>query len=120
MSPPALKGGGLRLDARHRVLLFHTTHETLHAEAILKERRRRFKLIPRPRFIQDDCGLALVIPADEREAVEALFPPEGVYVKAAFRIGEEGTWTREDYPPAPISYGSEVSESPSPSASSWD
>lgn len=105
--PPA---GRLDLTDKHFVLLFHTTHETMHADSILKKNRMRFKLIPRPRDIQDDCGLGLVIVKEDRRKVEGMLTPEDVYIKAAFRIEKEGTWTRENYPKAPISYDSPASE----------
>jgi len=100
--------GSPRLDLtdKHFVLLFHTTHETMHAESILKNSRMRFKLIPRPRDIQDDCGLGLVIVKEDRPKVEALLPTEDVYIKAAFHIEKDGQWIRENYPPAPFSYDS--------------
>jgi hypothetical protein len=82
----------------------------MHAESILKDHRMRFKLIPRPREIKDDCGLGLVIVKEDRRKVEALLPGEDVYIKAAFHIEKDGQWTRESYPPAPISYGSPPSE----------
>jgi hypothetical protein len=102
--------GRLALSEKHFVLLFHTTHETMHAESILKDRRMRFKLIPRPRDIQDDCGLGLVIVKEDRSKTESLLKPEDIYIKAAFHIEKEGKWTRENYPPAPISYDSPPSE----------
>jgi hypothetical protein len=103
-SSPA--AGRYELTDKHFILLFHTTHETMHAEAVLKQSRFRFKLIPRPRDIQDDCGLGLVIVKEDRPRVEKLLPPQGAYIKAAFHIEKDGTWTRENYPPAPISYDS--------------
>ena len=99
----------LALTDKHFVLLFHTTHETMHAESILKNSRMRFKLIPRPRDIQDDCGLGLVIVKEDRPKVEALLPTEDVYIKAAFHIEKDGQWIRENYPPAPLSYDSPLS-----------
>jgi hypothetical protein len=102
--------GRLSLTNQHFVLLFHTTHETMHAESILKTHRMRFKLVPRPRDIQDDCGLGLVIVKEDREKAEAYLPPEGIYIKAAFHIEKDGQWIRENYPPAPISYDSPPSE----------
>lgn len=100
----------LSLTEHHFVLLFHTTHETMHAESILKEHRMRFKLIPRPRDIQDDCGLGLVIVKEDRKKVESLLPSEQIYIKAAFHIEKDNQWIRENYPPAPISYDSQPSE----------
>ncbi len=107
MAAPQSSSARLSLDDRHFVLLFHTTHETMHAESILKGHRMRFKLIPRPRDIQDDCGLGLVIVKEDRQKIEALLPPEGIYIKAAFHIEKDGQWIRENYPQAPISYESQ-------------
>jgi hypothetical protein len=98
----------LALTDKHYVLLFHTTHETMYAESILKKSRMRFKLIPRPRDIQDDCGLGLVIVKEDRVRAEKLLVPEDVYIKAAFHIEKDGQWTRENYPKAPISYDSQA------------
>lgn len=106
MTAPSISSGRLALTDKHFVLLFHTTHETMHAESILKDKRMRFKLIPRPRDIQDDCGLGLVIVKEDRDKVETFLIPEDVYIKAAFHIEKDGKWIREDYPPAPISYDS--------------
>ena len=104
-SSPAASGR-LDLSERHFVLLFHTTHETMHAESVLKDHRMRFKLIPRPRDIRDDCGLGLATVKEDRARTEALLVPEEIYIKAAFHIEKDGQWTRENYPPAPISYDS--------------
>ncbi len=107
MAAPNVSPSRLALTEKHYVLLFHTTHETMHAESVLKEHRTRFKLIPRPRDIQDDCGLGLVIVKEDRPRVEGLLTPEDIYIKAAFHIEKDGQWTRENYPPAPISYDSQ-------------
>jgi len=108
-SPPA-SSGRMALTDKHFILLFHTTHETMHADAVLKSNRMRFKLIPRPRDIQDDCGLGLVIVKEDRAKAEDALTLEDVYIKAAFHIAKDGSWTRENYPPAPISYDSQPSE----------
>ena len=107
MTSPNASPSRMALTDKHFVLLFHTTHETMHAESVLKEHRTRFKLIPRPRDIQDDCGLGLVIVKEDRPRVEELLKPEDVYIKAAFHIEKDGQWTRENYPKAPSSYDSQ-------------
>lgn len=93
----------VRMDItdKHLVLLFHTTHETMYAEAILKNNCFRFKVIPRPRDIQDDCGLGLVINKEDLPNVEDLLMGAEVHLKAAFHIQKDGQWTRENYPLAP-------------------
>lgn len=107
MASPNASPSRMALTDKHFVLLFHTTHETMHAESVLKEHRTRFKLIPRPRDIQDDCGLGLVVVKEDRPKVEGLLAPEAIYIKAAFHIEKDGQWTRENYPKAPISYDSQ-------------
>ena len=103
MTAPRYSSSRSDLSDKHLVLLFHTTHETMHAESILKDHRMRFKLIPRPREIQDDCGLGLVILKNDRSKAEGLISSRDVHIKAAFYIEKGGQWTRENYPPAPIS-----------------
>lgn len=93
----------LDLTDKHCILLFHSTHETMHAESLMKTDRVRFKLVPRPREIQDDCGLGLVILKEDLPRVEALIAPRYVYLKTSLQLEKDGTWTRKNYPPVPTS-----------------
>jgi len=53
------------------VVLFHTTTSALRAEKILQKDGLTVKLIPTPRELSSDCGIALRFEWDDREQVTA-------------------------------------------------
>ena len=64
------------------VAIFHSIHRVLSAEQLLKKHQAAFLLIPVPRKLTSDCGLALRIAPTELPAVfgllrtAGLLPPE--------------------------------------------
>lgn len=60
------------------VAVFHSIHRVLQAEQELKARRLPFLLIPAPRALATDCGLALRYAEKDREAVEAALAAAGL------------------------------------------
>ena len=64
------------------VAIFHSIHRVLRAEQLLKQHRAAFLLIPVPRRLTSDCGLALRVAPEHLPAVFAvlrtadLLPPE--------------------------------------------
>jgi len=64
------------------VAIFHSIHRVLRAEKLLKQHRAEFLLIPVPRKLTSDCGLALRIAPEHLPVVFALLrtaellPPE--------------------------------------------
>lgn len=54
------------------VAIFHSIHRVLKAEKVLKEAGVDFTLIPVPRQLTSDCGLALRIAPEHRTAVYAV------------------------------------------------
>ncbi len=54
------------------VAVFNSVHRVLKAEKILKEAGASFCLIPAPRQISADCGLALCFAPDVRAEIEVL------------------------------------------------
>jgi hypothetical protein len=79
------------------VAIFNSIHRVMRAEKILKERRLPILLIPAPRALRSDCGLALRYGTADREAIEGLLAAEGllpeeIYVKKGEDfIKSEGT-----------------------------
>jgi len=68
------------------VAVFQSIHRVMKAEKLLKAKGLAVLLIPAPRSITSDCGLALRYGADIREAVEQALNegsllPEDRYVK---------------------------------------
>lgn len=62
------------------VAVFHSVHRVLKAEKILKEAGIAFVLIPAPRQLSADCGLALCFAPLERVAVSEILEAAGVAV----------------------------------------
>jgi hypothetical protein len=68
------------------VAIFNSIHRVMKAEKVLKERRLNILLIPAPRSLQSDCGLAIRYTEADRETVdnaltEAQLNPEERYRK---------------------------------------
>lgn len=68
------------------VAIFNSIHRVMQAEKLLKERRMPILLIPAPRALKSDCGLALRYAAVDRTEVEGALAmeglmPEEIYVK---------------------------------------
>jgi hypothetical protein len=70
------------VNDRDYVAIFHSIHRVLRAEQLLKQQKLEFLLIPVPRKLTSDCGLALRIAPANLAAVLAelaradLLPPE--------------------------------------------
>lgn len=60
------------------VLLFHTTTSALRAEKILQKDGLTVKLIPTPRELSSDCGIALRFDWVDRERVAGALTQAGV------------------------------------------
>jgi len=72
------------------VAIFHNIHRVMKAEQTLKLARLSFLLIPVPRQLSSDCGLALRIGADAEAEVLALLRREGLLPAELYRrIGKE-------------------------------
>ena len=74
------------VDNGEYVAIFNSIHRVMKAEKTLKELRLPILLIPAPRALASDCGLAIRYAASDREAVEqalaaAGLTPEEIYVK---------------------------------------
>ncbi len=68
------------------LLLFPSVHYVLKAERLLKAAGILTEMIPVPKEIKSDCGMALVIRAEDFETVSRLLingnlRPEGCYEK---------------------------------------
>lgn len=62
------------------VAVFHSVHRVLKAEKVLKEAAIAFTLIPAPRQLSADCGLALCFSLSERSGVVEKLERAGVVI----------------------------------------
>lgn len=68
------------------VAIFNSVHRVMKAEKLLKAEQLPMLLIPAPRALSSDCGLAIRYAAADRERLEALLTaaalvPEEIYLK---------------------------------------
>lgn len=73
-------------DSTFGVVLFHTTSAALRAEKKLIEGGATVKLIPTPRELSSDCGIALRFDWSQSEQVRALLEAAGAEIHAIQRI----------------------------------
>jgi hypothetical protein len=69
------------------VAIFNSVHRVMKAEKLLKGEKLPMLLIPAPRALSSDCGLAIRYAAAERLQIEALLAgakllPEEIYLFA--------------------------------------
>lgn len=69
------------------VAIFHSIHRVLKAEKLLKQGKVEFLLIPVPRQLTSDCGLALRFAPEVRDSllatlVEAELAPAEMYQRS--------------------------------------
>jgi len=59
------------MPERRIVLLYPTTHAVMHAAQILERAAIGHDIIPRPKGVDADCGIAVSVAPDAREAALA-------------------------------------------------
>lgn len=72
------------------VAIFNSIHRVMEAEKLLKERRLSILLIPAPRALAADCGLAIRYAEEARGEVEAVLAQAGLLPRELYKKnGEE-------------------------------
>ena len=72
------------------VAIFNSIHRVMEAERLLKERQLKILLIPAPRALAADCGLAIRYAEDVRGEVEGSLAEAGLLPRDLYRkSGEE-------------------------------
>jgi hypothetical protein len=56
------------MGARRIVLLFPTTHAVMHAAQILERAGIAHEIVPRPKGVDADCGIAVSVAPESRES----------------------------------------------------
>ena len=90
MMPALLESYGALLMVKENdyVAIFHSIHRVLKAEKILKQEQQDFLLIPVPRQLTSDCGLALRFSPEVKDGllsilVESDLSPAEMYQRSA-------------------------------------
>ncbi len=77
------------------VLIFRGTHQVLAAEKALKRGGVPMRLIPVPRRLTSDCGLAIRIPASDRRSARSVLGKAGIPPRSAHLLISEGEYREE-------------------------
>jgi hypothetical protein len=72
------------------IAIFHSIHRVMEAERLLKDRRLKILLIPAPRALAADCGLAIRYGEDERADVEKALAEAALLPGDLFRKSGDG------------------------------
>ncbi len=62
------------------LLLFKSTRDAIKAERILKARHKKIKVIPVPRTISSECGIALELLQEEPDHLRDILEHENIAV----------------------------------------
>jgi len=68
-----------------RVAIFNSIHRVMQAEKLLKARGAEILLIPVPRQLTSDCGLAIRYAEEDRDQVEAILREGGLEAAETYR-----------------------------------
>ena len=68
------------------VILFYTTSSAMRAEKALKKENLTIKLVPTPRELSSDCGIALRFDWEHAERVETTLDTENIEFDGIHRI----------------------------------
>ena len=72
--------------AEYGVVLFHSTAHALRGEKVLQRAGLQIKMIPTPRQISSDCGMALRFERVDREQVAAALQDNRVPINGIHEI----------------------------------
>ena len=72
--------------SNYGVVLFYTTSAAMRAEKILKSGDLTIKLIPTPRELSSDCGIALRFDWSQAQHVKILLDSAGVEIDGIHQI----------------------------------
>jgi hypothetical protein len=67
------------------VAIFNSIHRVMEAERLLKERKLPMLLIPAPRALAADCGLAIRYSEEARGEVEGVLAQAGLLPRELYR-----------------------------------
>jgi len=72
------------------IAIFNSIHRVMEAERLLKDKQLKILLIPAPRALAADCGLAIRYAGEIRGEVEAALAEAGLLPRNLYRkVGEE-------------------------------
>ena len=72
------------------VTTFKSTHYTIQAETVFKEKNIVFKTIPTPREITVSCGLAIIFSLDDFDKVKKIVEEKEANIDGVYKYIKDG------------------------------
>ncbi len=72
------------------VTTFNSTHHTIQAEGVFKEKGISFRTIPTPREITRSCGLAILFALDDLDKVKKMVVDDEINIANIYSYTKEG------------------------------
>lgn len=80
-------------NAATSVAILFSIHHVLKAEKLLLEKGLSHDVVPVPREISGDCGMALVFASSDLDAVRGIFHAARIAIARIFRREADGSYT---------------------------
>jgi len=77
------------------VFVFESVHRVMKAEKLLKGKGIKIDLIPVPREISSDCGVAIELSADSEKEAFHLLEENKVSILVCYTRGQEGGFEKK-------------------------
>ncbi len=78
------------------VATFNSTHHTIQAEGVFKEKSISFRTIPTPREITRSCGLAILFALDDLDKVKKMADDGEINIANIYKYTKEGHQNRAE------------------------
>lgn len=78
------------------VFLFESVHQVMKAEKSLKGRGFSIDIIPVPREISSDCGVAIELPWEDREGALSVLEGRSISISELYVRDQEGRFEKEN------------------------
>jgi hypothetical protein len=86
-----------RAASQEIVLIFQGTHQVMSAEKYLKKAGVPMRLIPVPRRLTSDCGLAIRIFLPDRDRAKKVLSGSGILPQSVHILRNEGMYEEEPF-----------------------
>lgn len=73
------------------VTTYKSTHHTIQAETVFKEKEISFRTIPTPREITVSCGLAIIFSLDDLPKVKEIVSSNEINIDSIYKYTKDGT-----------------------------
>ncbi|WMM24695.1 DUF3343 domain-containing protein [Tissierella sp. MB52-C2] len=78
------------------VTTYKSTHHTIQAEGVFKEKEISFRTIPTPREITVSCGLAIIFALDDLPKVKDMVNNEEINVDSIYKYTKSGSGNKAE------------------------